>query len=372
MNGSIDKSAQVSKLRGVSRFVVIALVLHLLLFVYPVLRLCDWLDLSWQVTLIIFLPLVSSQILTSFYLKGERRWWVKMLRRIADFFLGISPVLLGMVLIGEAINGLSLMPSQSVATVTISVTLIVGAYATWAAIVPKVCKIELSSDKIIRPIRFVQISDIHIGSRRPSFLERVIFMVNELKPDFLCITGDLIDERGIPASDLKSLKSVVGPVYYTIGNHEKYEDLDDIVSRLNLLGVTVLRNSTARYSEELQVIGIDDMDDADQVKRQLMNNTLDRSSLILLLYHRPLGLIASARAGVDLMLSGHTHNGQIMPFNLVVGRVFDMVKGLYEYAGTKLYVSQGTGTWGPVMRLGTRGEITLFEITSVATFLDRS
>ncbi len=370
MNSSIVKSAQVSKFRGLSRFVVIALALHVPLFIYPVLRLCSWLDLSLWMTLIIFLPLVGSQILTRFYLRAKRGWWVNMLRRMADSFLGISPVLLGAVLIGELVAGLSLMASQSVATGAISVTLIVGAYATWTAIVPKVCKIELSSDKITRPIRFVQISDVHIGSRRPSFLERVIFMVNELKPDFLCITGDLIDGRGIPASDLKSLKSLVGPVYFTIGNHEKYEDLDDIVSRLDHLGVTVLRNSTTRHSEELQVIGIDDMDDADQVKRQLTNNTIDRNSFVLLLYHRPRGLIASAEAGVDLMLSGHTHNGQIIPFNLVVGRVFDMVKGLYEHDATKLYVSQGTGTWGPVMRLGTRGEITLFEITSAATLID--
>ena len=366
MNSSIVKPTPVSKFRGLSRFVVITLALHVPLFIYPVLRLCYWLDFSWWLTLVIFLPLASSQVLTRFYLRTRRGWWVKILRRLADSFLGVSPVLLGTVLIGEVVNGLGLMGSQSVAMGAISVTLVVGAYATWTAIVPKVCKIELSSDKLTRPIRFAQISDVHIGSRRPSFLERVIFMVNELKPDFLCITGDLIDGKGIPASDLKSLKSVVGPVYFTIGNHEKYEDLDDIVRRLDDLGVTVLRNDTAQHSEELQVIGIDDMDDADQVKRQLANNTVDKNAFVLLLYHRPRGLVAASEAGVDLMLSGHTHNGQIMPFNLVVNSVFDMVKGLYEHNGTRLYVSQGTGTWGPVMRLGTRGEITLFEIRPAA------
>jgi predicted MPP superfamily phosphohydrolase len=80
------------------------------------------------------------------------------------------------------------------------------------------------------------------------------------------------------------------------------------------------------------------------------------------LYHRPRGLEAAANAGVDLMISGHTHNGQIVPFNFVVRRVFERAVGLFSEGLTQLYVSPGTGTWGPIMRLGSRGEITLFEV----------
>ena len=127
--------------------------------------------------------------------------------------------------------------------------------------------------------------------------------------------------------------------------------------------MTVLRNETGRFREDVQVIGIDDMEDALQVKNQLRHIDVDESAFTLLLYHRPRGLVDAAKAGVDLMLCGHTHNGQIVPFNLLVNRVFDMAKGMYEHGDTRLYVSQGTGTWGPVMRLGTQGEITLFEIS---------
>ena len=74
------------------------------------------------------------------------------------------------------------------------------------------------------------------------------------------------------------------------------------------------------------------------------------------------GLIDAAAAGVDLMISGHTHNGQIAPFNLVVKRVFEQTVALFHHGQTQLYVSPGTGTWGPVMRLGSRGEVTLFEV----------
>ena len=156
--------------------------------------------------------------------------------------------------------------------------------------------------------------------------------------------------------------SVVGPVYFCIGNHEKYEDLDAIIERLESLGVEVLRNRSVRFSDSVQVIGIDDLDDAGQVRRQLQHIDVDARAFSLLLYHRPRGLTAAAAAGVDLMISGHTHNGQIMPFNLVVKRVFDRTVGLYHEGGATMYVSQGTGTWGPPMRLGTRSEITLFDL----------
>ena len=162
-------------------------------------------------------------------------------------------------------------------------------------------------------------------------------------------------------NQLRSLKSVVGPIYFSIGNHEKYEQVTVIEETLTNLGVQVLRNQTVSV-DGLQFIGIDDMDDALQVSRELSKMTVDARRYTILLYHRPRGLEAAAAAGVDLMLSGHTHGGQIIPFNLVVNRVFERSKGLYRFGNALLYVSTGTGTWGPVMRLGTRSEITLFEV----------
>jgi len=96
---------------------------------------------------------------------------------------------------------------------------------------------------------------------------------------------------------------------------------------------------------------------------QLSQLELDPEAFKILLYHRPMGLEAAAEHGIDLMLTGHTHAGQIMPFNLVVKRVFAHVRGLATHGPTTLYVSPGTGTWGPVMRLGSRSEITCFELS---------
>ena len=141
--------------------------------------------------------------------------------------------------------------------------------------------------------------------------------------------------------------------------------LEDILLKLERVGVQSLRNATAWFRDDVQIVGIDDKDDPHQVEKQLDKIEINSSAFTLLLYHRPQGLVPAGRAGVQLMLSGHTHNGQIFPFNLLVARVFEQVKGLFSYHGAHLYVSQGTGTWGPVLRLGTRAEITWFQLRPI-------
>jgi predicted MPP superfamily phosphohydrolase len=347
--------------RGWSRFLAVALLLHIPLFVYPVLRLCNWLDFEAWLTTLIFLPLVSSQVVSRIYLRNSRSGFVALLRRILDLWLGISPILLGLLLVAEIYVVVFDADTTLVAGWVIELSLVIGLAGFIVALSPSVRKINLTSTKIAEPLRFVQITDVHIGSRSSRFLDKVMRKVNQLDARFLCITGDFIDSTGVTEKELESLQSYDGPVYFCIGNHEKYEDLDSIVQRLSNLGVTVLRNR-AVTDNGVQFIGIDDRDDAMQVSRQLARINVESEPYVILLYHRPRGLEAAAEAGVDLMLSGHTHNGQIVPFNLIVKRVFEQMRGLYYHGKATLYVSSGTGTWGPIMRLGTRSEITLFEV----------
>jgi uncharacterized protein len=353
----------VTRARGWSRFFIVALALHIPLFFYPILRLCQWLESPWWLTLAIFLPLGGSQIISRVYLRHNRSVWARWLRLAADFWLGISPLMVLTLLVFEIIVFTGFITAGTAALTVISVGLLCGLVGVMVAVIPVVKRIEYASPELKTPVRFVQITDVHIGSRSKSFLENVIYKINQLQPDFVCITGDFIDASDIHENELRSLKSLNCPVYFCTGNHEKYEDLDEILNRLTRLGVKVLRNATQYFRDDLQVIGVDDMEDRLQVKKQLQHIEVDRNVFTLLLYHRPRGLADAAEAGVNLMLSGHTHNGQIMPFNLLVGRVFDMVKGMYRQGDARMYVSQGTGTWGPVMRIGTQSEITLFEIS---------
>lgn len=343
------------------QFLLVVVLLHVPLFGYPVLRLCNWLGLDAWSTTAIFLPLFFSQIIVRMTLRHSNHGAVFWLRRAADLWLGISPSLLGMLLLTEIPVALGWLAPRSAALGLLAASLGLGAYSVFNAYSPSVVKIQLRSSKLERPLRFVQISDVHIGSRSEGFLDRVIRRVRDLDAEFLCITGDLIDASGVGEERLAVLRAVPFPIYFSIGNHERYEDLEQIVARLERLGVTVLRNATTDHGNT-QIIGIDDDQDPRQVERQLAKLRIDAQRYVLLLYHRPRGLEAAAAAGVDLMLSGHTHNGQVVPFNLVVNRVFDKAVGLFREGRTRLYVSPGTGTWGPVMRLGTRGEIAHFEV----------
>lgn len=343
------------------QFLVIVLLLHLPLFAYPILRLCYWLDLSSWLTAMVFLPLFCSQIVARVYLRHANSGLVFWLRRSADLWLGISPLLLCMLVLAELPVAMDWLTASSAAYTLIGLTLALMIFSVANAYSPSVVKISLSSSKLSAPLRFVQITDVHIGSRSAGFLNRVMQKVNSVNADFLCITGDFIDAPDIDEEQLSALGDCPVPVFFSIGNHERYEDLEVILRRLQHLGVRVLRSRTDTCGE-VQLIGIDDSDHPAQVERELAKLEVDRDAFVLLLYHRPRGFTAAAAAGVDLMISGHTHNGQIVPFNFVVGRVFEQTVGLFQQGLAQLYVSPGTGTWGPVMRLGSRGEVTLFEI----------
>jgi predicted MPP superfamily phosphohydrolase len=344
------------------RIIVILLLLSVVLFAYPVWRLGDWLQLSLTTNLVITTPLFLSQVIARVLLRHRKGRLVYTCRGAADFFLGLSPILLLLVLVGELLLWAFPWPTTLVACCVLATTAIAGTWGLAKAWTPDIVRVELSSAKLRKPVRFAQISDVHIGSRTARFLAHIIDLVNEQNPDFLCITGDFIDQPGISLEKLQSLTLFKGPIYYCIGNHERYEDLDDIVSRLESLGVEVLRNRTVE-ADGLQFIGIDDHESSKQVARVLPFLEVKEELYSILLYHRPHGLEDAHRHGIDLKLSGHTHAGQIVPFHLAVNKVFEYRKGLYQFDNTYLYVNEGTGTWGPTMRLGTRSEITVFELS---------
>ena len=226
-------------------------------------------------------------------------------------------------------------------------------------------RVALTSPKLDRPLRLAQVSDIHVGSRGPGFLPRIVRLVNALEVDAVLVTGDLTDLMGLPADALDSIGALAAPAYFVIGNHERYIGSDAVCARLEALGVTVLRNACADHGT-LRIIGIDDAEARDQVARELPRigaGDHGPGTFTVLMYHRPDGVDEAARADVDLMLCGHTHNGQMVPFNWVVERFFPYIAGRFDIDGMVLYVSPGTGTWGPTMRLGSANEIAVFELS---------
>jgi predicted MPP superfamily phosphohydrolase len=245
------------------------------------------------------------------------------------------------------------------------ITLLTGviAYALLNAHRIVVRRVHIDTDKVSESVRIVQLSDVHLGSRTPAFLKRIVRRTNRLRPDIVLITGDLVDLRGLPKKVYEPLAELQVPTYFAIGNHERYIGADEVCAALAEHGIVSLRNQAVAL-DQLQIIGVDDAEARDEVARVLPSVEIDAERFSVLMYHRPDGLEAAAEAGLDLMLSGHTHNGQIYPFNLLVRSQFSRICGRYQHGDTTLYVSPGTGTWGPVMRLGSANEVTLIELSA--------
>lgn len=229
-------------------------------------------------------------------------------------------------------------------------------------------KVEVNIKNLKKSYTIVQLSDIHIGGLiDQKFIKNLVSRVNDLNPDIIVITGDLVDTNIKYAKDaldeLKNLKSAYG-TYFIVGNHEYFHNVSEIINHVNSLGIKTLENENVYIGDKNEgfnlagvydVIGYRIDDYKPDINKALLDTTSDP---IVLLAHQP-RFIKELNKKVDLVLSGHTHGGQITPFNLLVKLQQPYIKGLHQHnLDTQIYVNKGTGFWGPPMRLGASSEIT--------------
>jgi predicted MPP superfamily phosphohydrolase len=242
---------------------------------------------------------------------------------------------------------------------------------------PRVYKVDVHIPKSLQSLngfKIAQISDLHVGptiSRR--FVDKVVRRTNDLRPDMVALTGDLID--GLPdvlrpsCEPLRSLRSTHG-AYAVLGNHEFYWRPAAWIEEYGRLGFKHLNNEHVVITHQNARIAVAGVPDRSAVA---MSETLtyepEKASLgipddtyKILLAHQPKSAKEAQSCGFHLMLSGHTHGGQFFPFTLLVRVAERFVRGLYRSGDLWVYVSRGTGYWGPPMRFLVPPEITLITL----------
>ncbi len=211
------------------------------------------------------------------------------------------------------------------------------------------------------------ITDLHLGPLSGAkFLQRVIARLRSLKPEAVFISGDMFDG---PTSGLDELVtpwreySAPRGVFYVTGNHDEFAERSLYLDPARRVGLQVLNNEKVSL-DGLQLVGLHDSEAGNPTElRNILNQVqIDRQQPSVLLAHRPINLSVAEEAGISLQLSGHTHGGQIWPWNLLVSRIYGRAAhGLSRLGKLQIYTSYGVGTWGPPLRIGTNSEIVLLQ-----------
>lgn len=306
---------------------------------------------------------------------------------VGDTLLGVGWVLFAWSVLGQAAKAVLALagvedPLRSravaVSVVAVAVVLLVWGFLE-AMRVPRVRAVDVAIDGLgpgLDGTRIAVITDTHYGPiNRARWSARVVDKVNEIGADIVCHVGDIADgtvgAREAQAAPLASVQAASARVYVT-GNHEYFSEAQDWLDYMERIGWTALHNRhivVERGGDQLVVAGVDD---ATAMTSGVPGHGADLAAAlegadpalpVLLLAHQPKQVRYAARAGVRLQISGHTHGGQIWPFNLLVRLEQPVVAGLSRHGDrTQLYTSRGTGFWGPPFRVFAPSEITLLTL----------
>ncbi len=340
------------------------IVAYLIVFYYPLQRVLALMDQRDNLPLqIIAYILLLLPFIGTLMMKVKETITTRVIGTISMLWLGYSFILFSIVVVFEIINLLTPIDFEVLGIILLILSIGITLYGTYNAFTLYPKHIYINSNKIEKNYKIAQITDVHIGSRTPWFLKKVVDKIKTLNVDFLVITGDLVDVKNISKQQLSALSTLSIPVFYVSGNHERYVDLEKIYENLKANNVDVLRNEKRNFGE-IEIIGIEDEHAKDTVEKALSKIKTNDKKFTLLLYHKPEGFEYSVKRKINLKLAGHTHNGQIFPFNYLVKLEFKQVQGLFEEKGFYSYVSPGTGTWGPTIRLGSKNEISVFHLVA--------
>ncbi len=294
----------------------------------------------------------------------------------AYFSLGLICHLLVAAVLKDFVQIWTTVPNAAI-LMLIFASLLLNIKSLWVAFQgPIIRSVQIKSGIEGQPVKILQISDLHVGPIiQKEYVEKVVAMVLNEKPDLIFATGDIgdgsVSELHEDLAPLAKLTKNI-PSFYVPGNHEYYWNGPAWIEKMEQLGFKALINQGQELLLEgkipLWLGGVPDPQGerfvpSHKTDPQLAIKDLNNQNLYkILLAHRPQTCFEAKKAGFDLMVCGHTHGGQFFPFTLLVGLFNPYSRGLNDHKGMKVYVNLGTGYWGPPLRLGATSEITRIEI----------
>jgi predicted MPP superfamily phosphohydrolase len=342
----------------------------------------------WRSGGLVLLALLGASLLLQPVVERRvRPPWSRLVAWPASLWMGLAFLLLWMLPLSDLVlwlgagSALAAPPVPGVAAAAplraaavLALALLAGAAGLRSALSPpRLVRLEIALARWPRALdgfRIVQISDLHLGPILGGrFAERLVERVQALSPDLVAVTGDLVD-GGVAqvGEEVEPLARLAAPhgVYFVTGNHDHLSGAGPWSERVRQLGMRVLRNERVEvraHGAVFDVVGVDDHrgdllggEGGEDLDAALAGRDPERPALLLA--HDPSTFRRACRLGIDLQLSGHTHGGQIWPFGWLVRLVIPFVAGRYRRHGAELYVSRGTGFWGPPMRLRAPAELT--------------
>jgi uncharacterized protein len=248
---------------------------------------------------------------------------------------------------------------------------IYGSFNMWSPVVVSY-EVEIHKETELENLKILLVSDIHInetiGNR---FVSRLISLSKNVEPDIIFLAGDILDNSIDPylkhniGETLAGLTAPMG-VYAVLGNHEYYgRDIPKFIEEMNQIDVQVLVDEVTNLDDLFYIVGRKDFSDRERESIDMLTKDLNKEKPIFLIDHQPRDFTEVNAAGVDLMVSGHTHKGQLFPGNLVTQAIYENHYGYYVKENLHTIVSSGFGIWGPPFRLGSRSEVVEININFV-------
>ncbi len=236
---------------------------------------------------------------------------------------------------------------------------------------PRVNNLEIKINKKagnLKELNIAMASDIHLGTVvNNEWFSKIVNEINNLNPDIVLLAGDIVDEDVKPVirnnlgEQLRNIKSKYG-TYGITGNHEYIGGVEAACKYLSEHGVTMLRDTSVLIDGCFYVAGREDRDIsrfAGKYRKKLSEilEGVDKNLPVIVMNHQPFDLDEAIKEKADLHLSGHTHGGQLFPFNFITEKIYELSRGYLQKEDTHFFVSNGAGTWGPPVRIGNRPEV---------------